>query len=273
MRIKVSCVQMKPKLCDVQYNLEKMTDLINEVIRKDSETDLIVFPELITSGYECGSEFQNLAETIESSESIKIIGQLAKKFNTNIVYGFPERDSVLTDILYNSSVCIDNNGNVSGVYRKVHLFDTEKKYFRAGCDFPIFNTSFGKIGVMICWDTAFPEVARTYCLKGAELLVVNTNWEKPYSEDWDLVTRARAFDNCMYLVAANRVGQDKELGFFGHSKIIDPVGKPLKELNEEVEGIISAEIDLELPRKLRSEYYTIFKDRRPEVYGEVVKTY
>jgi predicted amidohydrolase len=77
----------------------------------------------------------------------------------------------------------------------------------------------------------------------------------------------------MYLVAANRIGQDKELGFFGHSKIIDPVGKIVKELNEEVEGTISAEIDLELPKKLRLEYYTIFKDRRPELYGEIVKNY
>lgn len=273
MKITVSCVQMKPKLFDVKHNLEKMQELICEVMRKDSETDLIVFPELITSGYECGSEFQNLAETVEASNSIKVISALAKKFNTNIVFGFPERDNVLTDILYNSSVCIDNNGGVAGVYRKVHLFDTEKKHFRAGCDFPIFNTSIGKIGVMICWDTAFPEVARTYCLKGAELLVVNTNWEKPYSDDWDLVTRARAFDNCVHLVAANRIGEDKELGFFGHSKIIDPVGKPIAELNEEIEGIISAEIDLELPRKLRAEYYTMFKDRRPELYKELGENY
>jgi|GEM_PF-6933725 len=103
-----------------------------------------------------------------------------------------------------------------------------------------------------------PEVARTYCLKGDELLIVSTNLEKPYSDDWDLVTRARAFDNCIYLVAVNRVGRDKELGFFGHSKIIDPVGKPIKELNEEIEGSISAEIDLELPKKKRAEYYIKF---------------
>ncbi|NRT79313.1 carbon-nitrogen hydrolase family protein [Clostridium beijerinckii] len=273
MKIKVTCVQMEPKLSDVKYNLEKMVTFINEIMEKDSKTDLIVFPELITSGYECGNKFKDLAEVVESSNSIKVISELAKKFGTNIVYGFPEKDGALTDVLYNSSVCIDSNGRVAGVYRKVHLFDTEKRYFKAGCDFPIFNTSFGKIGVMICWDTAFPEVARTYCLKGAELLVVNTNWEKPYSDDWDLVTRARAFDNCMYLVAANRIGQDKELGFFGHSKIVDPVGRPLKELNDEIEGIISGEIDLELPRKLRSEYYTLFQDRRPELYKEIIKEY
>ncbi|KZL89018.1 carbon-nitrogen hydrolase family protein [Clostridium magnum] len=273
MNVKVACVQMEPKLYDVKANIEKMCDFIHQVMDKDKDTDLIVFPELITSGYECGREFQNIAETAPGGESMKVIGELAKKYGTNIIYGFPERDENMKDVLYNSSVYINRNSEVSGIYRKVHLFDTEKSYFRAGCDFPVFDTDFGKIGVMICWDTAFPEVARSYSLKGADLLVVNTNWEKPYSEDWDLITRARAFDNCMYLVAANRIGTDRSLGFFGHSKIIDPIGKPIKELNEEVEGIISAQLDLDLPRRLRAEYYTFFRDRRPELYKSLVNLY
>lgn len=273
MKIKVSCVQMEPKLLDVKENLNKMTRFISEVMEQDNETNLIVFPELITSGYECEDEFQNIAETIDDGYSINIIKELAKRFNTNIVYGFPERDEKLRDVIYNSSVFIDNNGDVLGVYRKVHLFDTEKKYFRAGCKFPIINTSFGKIGLMICWDTAFPEVSRIYSLKGAELLIVSTNWENPYSDDWDLVTRARAFDNCIHLVAANRVGYDKKLGFFGHSKIIDPLGKPIEELNEELEGIISAELDLNVSLELRKKYYTLFKDRRPELYEKIVNLY
>lgn len=126
MKIKVTCVQMEPKLNNVKYNLEKMVTFINEIMEKDSETDLIVFPELITSGYECGNKFKELAEVVESSNSIKVISELAKKFSTNIVYGFPEKDGNLTDVLYNSSVCIDSSGRVAGVYRKVHLFDTEK---------------------------------------------------------------------------------------------------------------------------------------------------
>ncbi|PJI08395.1 MULTISPECIES: carbon-nitrogen hydrolase family protein [Clostridium] len=270
MKIKVSCVQMRPILKDVKTNLEKMTEFIEQVMKKQSNTDLIVFPELITSGYECEDEFYNFAETMQDGLSIKVIGELAKKYNTNIIYGFPERDSNKSNIIYNSSVFIDNSGKAIDTYRKVHLFDTEKKYFTPGSEFPVFDTSFGKIGIMICWDTAFPEVARIYSLKGAELIVVSTNWEKPYSDDWDLVTRARAFDNCVYLAAANRIGDDKNLGFFGHSKIVDPLGKPIKELNEEVEGIISAELDLETPKKLRKEYYTFFKDRRPELYKEII---
>lgn len=78
MKIKVTCVQMEPKLSDVKYNLEKMVTFINEIMEKDSKTDLIVFPELITSGYECGNKFKDLAEVVESSNSVKVISELAK---------------------------------------------------------------------------------------------------------------------------------------------------------------------------------------------------
>jgi len=92
-------------------------------------------------------------------------------------------------------------------------------------------------------------------------------------DDWDLMTRARAFDNCCYLAAANRIGFDETLGFFGRSKIIGPTGVPIKELNEEVEGIISAEIDYTLSHKLRTAYYTFFKDRRPDTFDIIARRY
>jgi predicted amidohydrolase len=273
MKVNVTCVQMEPQLFHVNENLDKMIYNIKKIMSDKPETNLIVFPELITTGYECGEEFQKLAETVPDGESIKRIGACAKEYGVNIVYGFPERDFVLTDILFNSTVFIDSDGIVAGVYRKVHLFGSEKNFFRPGCEYPIINTAIGKIGLMICWDTAFPEVARAYALQGAELLVISTNWEKPYEADWDLVTKARAFDNMIYIAAANRVGEDTTLGFFGHSKIISPLGMPIQELNEDVEGYISAQIDYELPLKLKAEYYTLFKDRRPDTYEIVCKKY
>ena len=132
---------------------------------------------------------------------------------------------------------------------------------------------------MICWDTAFPEVARTYALKGADLLVVCTNWEIAEAEDWpmdtaadwDLVTRARAFDNTLHLVSANRVGNDRGLGFFGHSNIVGPTGCVIDSLDGPAEGVVHAQIDLSLTEKRRREYYTILADRRPDTYGELVK--
>ena len=271
MKIKVSCIQMKPERYNVKYNLRKMCDFIHKTMEENKNTNLIVFPELITSGYECHEKFYDLAEVASQSHSINKIGELAKKYKTNIIFGFPEKDEQDIKILYNSVAFINNEGELLGTYRKVHLFDTEKKYFTPGSDYPIFETEIGKIGVMICWDTAFPEVARTYALKGADLLVVSTNWEKPYSDDWDLVTAARAFDNCIYLAAANRIGDDDTLGFFGHSKIVGPTGKPIVELKEEIEGIISAELDLSIPLELRDKYYTFFKDRKPQTYELLTK--
>ncbi|MEL7654902.1 MAG: carbon-nitrogen hydrolase family protein [Bacillota bacterium] len=281
MKINVTCVQMEPVLRNFQKNIDKICTFIIESMEKNPETDLIVFPELITSGYECGKDFQKLAETVPDGESMKIVGALAREYKVHIVYGFPERDLDKRDVLYNSSVLIDDMGEVKGVYRKVHLFASEKEFFRAGCSYPVFNTSVGKLGMMICWDTAFPEVARSLALNGADLLIVSTNWEKPYltsvvtknQQDWDLVTRARALDNCMYLVSANRIGFDESLGFFGRSNIIGPTGEAIAELLEEVEGTISAELDYSIPIQLRYEYYTFFKDRRPDTFGEITREY
>lgn len=281
MKINVTCIQMEPKRFDVEANLKKMVSFIEDAMQKNPKTDLLIFPELITSGYECGKEFQNLAERTSDGKSIKLISELAKKHNVHIIFGFPERDEAIYDVLYNASVFIDNTGTVLGTYRKVHLFASEKEFFRAGCDYPLFNTTIGKIGIMICWDTAFPEVARAYGLQGAELIAVSTNWEKPYLEDvetknqddWDLITRARAFDNCLYLAAANRIGFDETLGFFGRSKIIGPTGVPIMELNEEVEGMISAELDYTKIPVLRAAYYTFFKDRRPDTFDIISKRY
>jgi len=272
--VNVSCVQTRPYLGQVDKNLENILARIKEVMEARPDTDLIVFPELATTGYEgTKEEFQDMAETVPDGKCMKAIAELCREYKVYVVYGFAERDPHATDVLYNSALFINNKGEILGQYRKVHPFDTEKMWCRAGCDFPIFQTDFGKVGIQICWDTAFPEVSRIYALKGADLLVVSTNWEKPYEEDWDLMTKARAFDNTLHLVAANRIGDDRTLGWFGRSKIIDPLGRVIEALDEEVEGIIHAELDLSMTRKKRVEYYTFFKDRRPDTYGELVRKY
>lgn len=267
MTLHVACVQMEPKLGDRAANLAKMSAFFREAMRKHPETELLVFPELITTGYECGGDFYDLAEPLQGGESAETMGALAREYGVSVIYGFPERDAAAPDVLYNSAAFLDGRGKALGAYRKVHLFADEKKFFRPGCAFPVFKTELGKIGILICWDTAFPEAARALALQGAQLLAVSTNWEKPYAADWDLVTRARAFDNTCYLAAANRIGFDKTLGFFGRSKIIGPLGVPLRELNEETEGILAAPLDLSLPHRLRREYYTFFRDRRPDAYS------
>jgi len=271
MTVNVACVQFYPVLCEVGQNLAKMQAYIEKVMSEEPQTDLIIFPELSTTGYECRTAFSGLAERAPNGASLVFLGRLAKKHEVRLIYGFPEKDLSADEVLYNSAALIDRSGELLGVYRKVHLFDTEKKYFVAGSDYPVFHTDIGQLGIMICWDAAFPEVARTYALKGADLIIVPTNWEKPYQDDWDLITRARAFDNTIYIASANRIGRDLDLDWFGRSNIIGPLGKPLAQLNDEVEGYITAELDFEVSRRLRQTYYTFFKDRRPDTYGLLTK--
>ena len=279
-KVNVSCVQMQPHAADYEYNLKKMEGFVESVMRSRPETDLIVFPELATTGYVCtNDEFEAMTRTAAEDPSVKRMGALAAKYGVMLIYGFSERDPDDPSILYNAAAILGKDGTLMGTYRKVHPFLNEKKWCTAGSEYPVFDTDFGRIGVMICWDTAFPEVARTYALKGCDLLVVCTNWEITEAEDWpmdtaadwDLVTRARAFDNTLHLVSANRVGSDRGLGFFGHSNIIDPVGKVIASLDRPVEGVIHAELDLSLTEKRRREYYTILADRRPDTYGALTE--
>jgi predicted amidohydrolase len=269
MHVNVACVQFHPVLGQLDLNLAKIQANVQQVMAEQPLTSLIVFPELATSGYECAERFHDLAQVAGRGHLFDFMGQLAKKHGIYLVFGFPERQAGTSSVLYNAAALMGKRGELIGVYRKVHLFDTEKKYFKAGDDYPVFDTDIGRLGIMICWDTAFPEVARTYALKGCELVIIPTNWEKPYQDDWDLITRARAFDNVIYIASANRVGPDLTLDWFGRSNIIDPLGKPIAQLDEEVEGYIAATLDFDRLRQLRESYYTFFKDRRPDTYGAV----
>lgn len=264
---------MEPRRFDVKQNVDRMCDFMERIKKEEPTVDLILFPELATSGYECGERFQDLAEVAGVGPSFKRISELCSKLGVYCVFGFPERSAEIAEILYNSAAVIGASGELLGVYRKVHLFDTEKVPFRPGWEYPLFRTELGKFGVMICWDTAFPEVARTYALKGAEFILIPTNWEDPYSRDWDLITQARAFDNTLFVAGANRIGRDDKLSFFGHSRIVDPLGRVVTSLDAPEEGFAVASLDYAVSLKLKTTYYTFLKDRRPDTYEYLTRKY
>ena len=141
-----------------------METLLRKAMESHPDTQLIIFPELAVTGYQCGKNFKDLAETATiNSTSVKKMSALAKEFHVHIVYGMAEKEE---DILYNS-----------------HLFDSEKNYFTPGDQFKVFNTKIGRIGLFICYDAFFPEAARSLAIQGVDLLVNSTNWEKPYDYD------------------------------------------------------------------------------------------
>ena len=180
MKCNVVCIQTYPKMNQKEENLFHMETLLRKAMESHPDTQLIIFPELAVTGYQCGKNFKDLAETATiNSTSVKKMSALAKEFHVHIVYGMAEKEE---DILYNSQFFIDDTG-VLRTYRKVHLFDSEKNYFTPGDQFKVFNTKIGRIGLFICYDAFFPEAARSLAIQGVDLLVNSTNWEKPYDYD------------------------------------------------------------------------------------------
>ncbi len=267
--ITVAAVQMDARLNEMEDNLSRMAEWIARVA-SEQRVDLIVFPELVTTGYECGARFTEWAQRIPGP-STHCIAQRAREFGVHVVFGMAVRERVET-ILYNSAVVIGPDGETLGVYHKVHLKGEERLLFRGGYRFPVFETGFGWLGVLLGWDLLFPEAARVLALSGAELLAVPAAWEQPLREEWRIVTRARALENTFFLVAANRVGKEVTYEFVGDSMILGPRGQVFASLDEPTEGYVVARIDLEEVRRQREELQ-VLQARQPNSYRLLAKPY
>jgi predicted amidohydrolase len=275
--VTVATVQMKPRLGETEENLVKMSELVAKIAGQQ-KVDLIVFPELITSGYECGVRFTDLAQRVPGP-TVNLIAQRAQEFGVHIAFGLPTKEKV-ESILFNSLVFIGPDGELIGDYRKVHLKGEERMAFRAGYRYQVVECQFGMVGLLTGYDLAFPEAARSLALEGAELLVVCANWEKPHRDEWRTYVLARAYENALFVAAANRVGDDVTYSFFGDSTIVGPRGQVYATLagevdpktNEPAEGYCVARIDLTEVRQRREEFQTL-QNREPDSYKALVKKY
>ena len=275
--ITIATVQMKPALGESEDNLVKMSDFVSK-IASQQKVDLIVFPELVTSGYELGVRFTELAQRTPGP-SVNMMAQRAAEFGVYIAFGMVTKEKV-ESVLYNSAVLVGPEGEMVGSYNKVHLRGEERMAFREGFRLPVFDTEIGSIGLMLGWDLAFPEVARSMTLEGAEMIAVLANWEDSQLEEWRTYVRARAFENAVYMAASNRVGEDVTLKFGGESMIVGPRGKTFASLAEEKdpesgeprEGYCVARVDLDEVRKCREEHQTL-QSRQPVAYRTLVKKY
>ncbi len=275
--ITIATVQMKPALGEPEDNLVKMSEFVSK-IASQQKVDLIVFPELVTSGFELGVRFTELAQRIPGP-SVNLLAQRAAEFGVYIAFGLVSKEKV-ESVLYNSAVLVGSDGELVGSYNKVHLRGEERMAFREGFRLPVFETEIGHIGLTLGWDLAYPEVARSLTLDGADLICVMANWEKSQIEEWRTYIRARAYENALYVAAANRVGEDVTLTFGGESAIIGPRGKVHATLADEKdpesgeprEGYCVARVDLDEVRKSREEFQTL-QTRQPTVYRSLVKRY
>jgi predicted amidohydrolase len=267
--VTIALAQMTPALNDNEENLRRMGNFIQRIC-SEQPTNLIVFPELALSGYECGLNFTRLAERI-TGHAVSYIAGKAAEFSVYVAFGMPVKEKV-ESILFNAAVVIGPDGELLGDYRKLHLQGEERLAFRPGYRMPIFETEFGGLGVMIGWDLAFPEVARGLALDGADLIIAPSAWTSDQMEPWRAYTVARACENAVYLAAANRVGREPSYTFGGESMLVGPRGQLHTCLEDAVEGYAVATVDLDEIRAVREESQ-IFQCRQPAAYRALVRKY
>ncbi len=260
--LRVAILQFQPILLDVKANLAKISSMLEPV-----EADLVVLPELATSGYVFDNleEVQSVAETSDGY-TYQLLSEIASRKNMSIVIGFPELSGTQ---IFNSSMLI-NPDKSCHVYRKTHLFFREKEWFSPGdTGFNVFTAKKNvKIGLMICFDWIFPESARTLMLKGAQIICHSANLVLPWCQNSMPV---RALENRVFCVTANRIGEEingeHSLFFTGKSQIVDQTGNILLRYTEDLEEIHVIEIDPEFAEDKQLNFFNnLISDRKPEFY-------
>jgi N-carbamoylputrescine amidase len=205
-------------------------------------------------------------------ETTERVGELAKEYGAVAICPLFEKEMAGT--YYNSAAVIGPQGELLGKYRKNHIPQMpnyeEKYYFRPGnLGFPVFPTQFAALGIQICWDNLFPEGSRILALKGAEIIFAPTATSARGAVGrWEKVIAANAIANGVFIFRINRVGKEGTLSFYGRSFCVDPYGELLSDPSGQGDGAVLVEIDLGMIREAR-ESWTFFRDRRPEIYGEI----
>ena len=263
MEVKVGFVQTSPILGEVERNVESAL-----LLASSKEADLLVFPELFNTGYLFLSkdELAKVAEPIPDGPTTERLMKFASEHSVSIIAGIAERDD---HAFYNSAVIINSNGDYVGKYRKLHLFSTEKLVFEPGnLGLQVFDLGKIRVGVMICFDWIFPEVARVLSLKGAHLIAHPANLVLPYAQTAML---ARSIENRVFTITANRIGCEerggKKLCFTGKSQITSPDMKVLTRASEDLMEVGVVSIDpREAENKNITELNNLWEDRRPKEY-------
>jgi predicted amidohydrolase len=272
--ITIAAVQMNVDLADKESNLRRMLFFLEQTAGEGAK--LTIFPECALTGY-C---FDSLEEARPYAEPIpgpstERMAAACKRLNCHVVYGLLEADGKR---VFNAAVLVGPKG-VVGSYRKVHLPFLGIDRFTTPGDrpFAVHNAGGIKVGMSICYDGSFPEVARVMTLDGADLIVLPTNWP-PGSECMaSCAVNTRAMENQIYYLACNRVGTERGFRFIGMSKIAAPGGSTVAEAMHENEAILYAQVDVDkarnkhLVRVPKLHEIDRIKDRRPEMYSRLVE--
>lgn len=264
--MKLGLVQFAPR----RGRPDENAAFLEESVRS-TDADLLVAPELATTGYLFldRAELASVAEPLPGGPSCERLARACRDTGRSLVVGIAERAG---DRLYNSAVLLGPDGSAL-VYRKPHLFDTETLVFdRAGATESLATAAGARVGLMICFDWRFPEVARLLALRGAEVIAHPSNLVHPFCQD-AMITRA--LENRIFAATANRFGTETVDGvtvsFTGRSQIVSPRGERLLAMGPEETGTRVVEIDPALARdKKVTARNDIFADRRVDLWGDLL---
>ncbi|NLY66284.1 MAG: carbon-nitrogen hydrolase [Tissierellia bacterium] len=268
-KVNIGIIQFESVLGDVEHNVTKAAELIKEAANKGA--NIVCLPELFATGYNLSILKEKVAGlSIEYYDyTFDKMSQAAKENNVYVLASFGEIRET-PGIVYNSTIVFDDEGKKIGSFAKSHLWALDRLYFREGSEYPVFNTKYGKIGIMICYDAGFPEVARALCLGGAEIIFIPAAWRIQDVDMWDLNVAQRALENILFTVGVNRVGKEEDLHLFGKSKICNPRGTVIAELPMDQEVVEVVTIDLDDINKFRTEI-SYLRDRKPQIYTKLVE--
>ena len=288
--IHVGLVQMSMSR-DADDNLKKAVARIGEAKKKGA--DVVCLPELYRSPYFCQKEDARLFDLAEPvpGPSTEALGRAAREAGVVVVAPIFEKRAL--GLYHNTAAIIDTNGEVAGLYRKMHIPDDpafyEKFYFTPGdLGFRAIDTQKGKIGTLICWDQWYPEGARLTALQGAAVLFYPTaiGWhphEKaehgvPQRDAWRTIQRGHAIANGVYVAVVNRVGHEippeggPGLEFWGSSFVADPFGIVIAEASTDKEEILVAQVDLARIEEVRRNW-PFLRDRRIDAYAGIERRF
>jgi len=271
-QVSVTAVQMDVRWQDVEVNRTRMVTAAEEAAAHGSH--LVLFPELANTGYfrfgdlDFISRYVRLAEPIPGPTT-EALGAVARRFGMYAIVGLLEAHPRIPGAVYNSAALMAPTGRVLGIHRKVHLGIDEKKVFFAGDRADVYRTELGNLAMMVCYDGVMPELSRVMALKGAEIICgvfAAPGWIPGGNRRLEHIAGMRARENGAYYVLCNRVGRQENWQFIGGTTIAAPTGDIVAQDATVNEALVQATLSGDLLIRTRVEQ-TIFRDRRPELYG------
>jgi predicted amidohydrolase len=257
-------------------NLERAVPLIERATRE--KADLVMFGEMYLSGYRTDEYLHKYATVIDPPDAhVQKLMEMAKDLNTYIIMGAATYGRSFPGDIYNSALLIGPEGHV-GTYRKTHVaafpysmgVSKERCFYSPGQELPVFDTRIGRLGIHICYDMSFPEVARVQALKGADILLNVSASAAGFEEFWVHGLFMRSVENAIWYAVCSVVGEQRGDVLFGGSRVVAPTGQVVAEGKSHEEDFVVADIDTALSTSVRGMFHT-FNTRNPSLYSAIAE--